>query len=178
MGRGVRCSNIESNIRSASSARPAGGDVTQYCEDLQESSPTTWIANGRASNRIIRLRSLRASAEERAESNIGRADGREEGRDELVAIREPFAKVSKALRDLECEIDLCCNGGRYFLTVEAASSLDKHSTVGKPDSKKDDDGLRETPGVDGSEPGTSFTLRANNSASSWSSNQSKSSLGG
>jgi len=137
-----------------------------------------WIANGRASNRSLRLRSLRASAEVRAESNIDRANGREEGRHELVAIRESFVKVSKAFRDLECERDLCCNRGRDFLTVDATSSLDKHRAVGKPDSEKGGNGFGGTPGVDGSEPGTSFTLRANNSASSWSSNQSKSSLGG
>lgn len=138
-----------------------------------------WIANGRASNRIFRLRSLRASAEESAESIIGRADGREEDRGELFTTREGFARVSRALRDLECVRDLCCNrAGGCFLTAETTSSLDKHSAVGKPDSNKDGDGLVEAPGVDDSESGPSCMLRTNNSASSWSSNQSKSSLRG
>lgn len=168
-------------MRSGSRIRPAGGEGKGvgmlYCEDFQESSLMRWIGNGRASNRILRLRSLRASAEERAESNIGRADGREEDRDELVATRESFAKVSKAFRDLECARDFCCDraGGDFLGAV--VSCPDKHSAVGKPGSKDGDDFV-ETPGVDGSESGSSCTLRANNSASSWSSNQSKSSLGG
>ena len=126
-----------------------------------------WIANGRASNRVFRLRSLRASAEERAEINIGLADGREEDRDELVAVMELFAKVSKALRDLECERDFCCNrvGGAFF-EREMVSSLDKHSAVGKPDNKKDGDGLVETPGVDDSESESPWIPRAYSSASS------------
>ena len=90
-----------------------------------------------------------------------------------------FAKVSKALRDLECERDLCCSrAGGIFFTVETTSSLDKHSAVGKPDSKKDGDDFVETPGVDESESGSSGVPRANSSASSCSSNQSKSSLRG
>lgn len=126
-----------------------------------------WIANGSTSNRIFRLRSLRASAEERAESNIGLADRREEDKDELVTVMESFAKVSKALRDLECERDLWFSrAGGIFFTAEIASSLDKHSAVGKPDSKKDGDDFVETPGVDESESGSSGMLRANNSASS------------
>ena len=126
-----------------------------------------WTANGRASNRVFRLRSLRASAEERAEISIGLADGREEGRDELVAVMESFANVSKALRDLECERDFCRNraGGASF-AAEMLSSLDKHSAVWKPDNKKDGDCLVETRGVDDSESESSWTLRAYNSASS------------
>ena len=135
-----------------------------------------WIGNGRASNRILRLRSLRANAEERAESNIGRADGREEDSDELVITRESFAKVSKAFRDLEYARDFCCDCAGDFLGA-VVFPPDKHSAVGKPGSK-DGDSFVETPGIDGSESGSSCTLRANNSASSWSSNQSKSSLRG
>ena len=126
-----------------------------------------WAANGRASNRVFRLRSLRASAEERAEINIGLADGREEDRDELVAVMESFTKLSKALRDLECERDFCCNrAGGAFFAAEMLLSLDKHSAVGKPDNKKDGDGLVETPGVDDSESESSWMPRAYNSASS------------
>ena len=80
---------------------------------------------------------------------------------------ESFARVSKALRDLECERDFCCNrAGGIFFAEEIASSLDKHSAVGKPDSKRDGDDLVETPGVDESESGSSGMPRANNSASS------------
>jgi hypothetical protein len=80
---------------------------------------------------------------------------------------EPFAKVSKALRDLECDRNLCCNRARGIVfAVEKISSLDKHSVVGKPDNKKDGDDFVETPGVDESESGSSCTPRANKSASS------------
>ena len=80
---------------------------------------------------------------------------------------ESFAKVSKALRDLECERDFCCNrAGGAFFAGETSSSLDKHSAVEKPDSRKDGDGLVETPGVDDSDSESSWTLRAYNSASS------------
>ena len=98
---------------------------------------------------------------------MGLADGREEDRDELVTVMESFAEVSKALRDLECERVLCCNrvGGTFF-TVNIVSSLDKHSAVGNPDSKKDGDGLVETPGVDDSESESSWMPRAYSSASS------------
>lgn len=84
-----------------------------------------------------------------------------------MTVIESFAKVSRALRDLECERDFCCNraGGAIF-TVDIVSSLDKHSAVGKPDSKKDGDDLLEAPGVDDSESESSWTPRANNSASS------------
>ena len=112
-----------------------------------------WIANGRASNRFLRLRSLRASAEDRTESNIGRADRREDG---LVKIMESFNEVSNALRDLECVRDLCCDwAGEDFFIEEVASSPDKHNAVGKPDSKKDDGDFVGTPRADNSESGSS-----------------------
>lgn len=86
---------------------------------------------------------------------MGRADGREENRDEVVMTMESFTKVSKAPRDLECVRVLFCDraGGEFF--TEVTSSLDTHSAVGKPDGKKGDDDFVETPGVDDSESGSS-----------------------
>lgn len=62
---------------------------------------------------------------------------------------ESFARVYNELRDLECERDFWCNrAGGMFCTREIISPLDKHSAVGKAESRKDGDDFAEAPGVD------------------------------